>query len=73
MAEKKVTIDLQAKLPEILREKIKEHLDNDGHEDKNIYLYSGPTHGCITHGIPVTFSLGPDAVFYEAPREAVSF
>jgi hypothetical protein len=71
MSEKPVKINLQAILPKILREKIEEHLSNDNVEDKNIYLYNGPTHGCIMRGIPVTFSLGPNAVFYEAPKEAI--
>lgn len=69
---KTVRIDLGATLPAILRERIEEHL-NDDHGDKNIYLYNGPTHGCITHGIPITFSLEPGAIFFEAPREAVSW
>lgn len=70
MAEKtnqKVKINPQVMLPAFLKQKIEEH------KGKDIYLYNQPTHGCITHGVAVTFSLQPDAVFYEAPKEAVSW
>ena len=66
MAEQKVKINPQANLPEVLRQKIEEH------KGKDIYLYNYPTHGCITNGIPITFSPEPN-IFYEAPKEAVSF
>lgn len=65
--QKKVKIDLKAVLPEFLRKKIEEH------GNKDIFLYDGPTHGCIAHGIAITFSQEQNALFFEAPKSAVSW
>jgi len=61
-----VSINPDAVLPETLKRKIEEH-GNTG-----IYLYEGPTCGCITRGIAITFPQEPN-IFFEAPRSAVSW
>jgi len=67
MQRKKAKIDPKVILPAFLREKIEEH------GNKDIFLYDGPTNGCIAHGIAITFSQEPNALFFEAPRSAVSW
>lgn len=64
---KTVRINPRAALPETLKKELEKH------GGKEIYLYDEPTHGCITHGVAVTFSREPGSIFFEAPKEALIF
>lgn len=62
---RKVKINPEAKLPQFLKDKIEKHGKN------GIFVYEGPTHGCVMREIPITFPSEEKKVFYTVPREAV--